>query len=159
MIAEINNRTSQVIFIDFKKGSKFYYEHSEDKIKGTFPAYDTVQKTWQHLNFFEHECHISARVPRIKTDCNKIRLIKTPWEGLNSGFTLLFEALLLQLSSNMPVNKVSRLTGISNYRIWELLKNYVNTTLSQSDYASLEIVGMDETSSRTGHNYITLLLI
>jgi transposase len=147
-----------IIFIDFKKGSKFYYEDLDDGIKGTFPAYDTVQKTWQHLNFFEHECHISARVPRVKTDDNKVRLIKTPWEGLNSGFTLLFEALLLQLSSNMPVNKVSKLTGISNYRIWELLKKYVNDTLTKSDYASLEIVGIDETSSRKRHNYITLFV-
>ena len=41
-----------IIFIDFKRGSKFYYEDFDAGIKGTFPAYDTVQKTWQHLNFF-----------------------------------------------------------------------------------------------------------
>lgn len=110
------------------------------------------------MNFFEHKCHIIARVPRIQTSDGKVRLIKTPWEGANSGFTLLFEALILQLASNMPVNKVSRLTGISNYRIWELLKRYVNDTLEESDYASLEIVGVDETSSRKGHNYLTLFV-
>jgi transposase len=110
------------------------------------------------LNFFEHKCHIIARVPRIQTGDGKVRLIKTPWEGANSGFTLLFEALILQLASNMPVNKVSKLTGISNYRIWELLKKYVNDTLEESDYASVEIVGVDETSSRKGHNYLTLFV-
>ena len=67
-----------IIFIDFKKGSKFEYIHTEEKIKGLFPVHDTTQKTWQHLNFFEHKCHISARVPRIKTDDGKVRLIKTP---------------------------------------------------------------------------------
>jgi len=147
-----------VIFVDFKKGSKFDYSHSDDNISGTFPVYDTVQKSWQHLNFFEHECHISARVPRIKTDDGKVRLIKTPWEGMNNGFTLLFEALLLQLSSNMPVNKVSKLTGISNYRIWELLKRYVNNTLAEADYSLVKVVGVDETSSRKGHNYVTLFV-
>jgi len=147
-----------IIFIDFEKGSKFNYEKSDEGIKGKFSVYDTTQKSWQHLNFFEHKCHIIARVPRIQTSDGKVRLIKTPWEGANSGFTLLFEALILQLASNMPVNKVSRLTGISNYRIWELLKRYVNDTLEESDYASLEIVGVDETSSRKGHNYLTLFV-
>lgn len=147
-----------IVFVDFKKGSKFYYQKSDEGIKGEYPVYDTTQKSWQHLNFFEHECHISARVPRIQTDDGKVRLIKTPWEGTNNGFTLLFEALILQLASNMPVNKVSRLTGISNYRIWELLKRYVNDTLAESDYTSIEIVGVDETSSRKGHNYLTLFV-
>ena len=58
----------------------------------------------------------------------------------------------------MPVNKVSKLTGISNYRIWELLKKYVAATLEKSDYATLEVVGIDETSSRKHHNYITLFV-
>lgn len=147
-----------IVFVDFKKGSKFNYENLEEGINGKFSVYDTTQKSWQHLNFFEHECHISARVPRIQTDDGKVRLIKTPWEGINSGFTLLFEALILQLASNMPVNKVSKLTGISNYRIWELLKKYVNDTLSKSDYASVDVVGIDETSSRKGHNYLTLFV-
>jgi len=147
-----------IVFIDFKKGSKFHYESPEEGISGIFAVHDTVQKTWQHLNFFEHECHISARVPRIKTDDGKVRLIKTPWEGVHNGFTLLFETLILQLASNMPVNKVSKLTGISNYRIWELLKKYVAETLEKSDYASLEVVGIDETSSRKHHNYITLFV-
>lgn len=147
-----------VIFVDFKKGSKFDYSHAEDKISGKFPVHDTVQKSWQHLNFFEHSCHIKARVPRIKTSDGIVRLIRAPWEGMNNGFTLLFEALILQLSSNMPVNKVSKLTGISNFRIWELLKRYVNQTLETSDYSLVEVVGIDETSSKKGHNYVTLFV-
>lgn len=147
-----------IVFLNFKTGSRFYYENVKEGISGTFPVHDTIQKTWQHLNFFEHECHLSARVPRIKTNSGKVRLIKTPWEGIHNGFTLLFETLVLQLSSHMPVNNVSKLTGISNYRIWELLKKYVTMTLEKADYATLEVVGMDETSSRKRHNYITLFV-
>jgi hypothetical protein len=44
---------------------------------------DTVQKTWQHLNFFEHECHLHARVPRIKRDDGKVRLIPNSIRTLN----------------------------------------------------------------------------
>lgn len=147
-----------VIFVDFTKGNKFDYSHSDDNISGKFPVQDTVQKSWQHLNFFEHSCHITARVPRVTTDDGKVRLITTPWEVMNSGFALLFEALLLQRSSNMPVNKVSKLTGIFNFSIWELLKRYVNRTLVTADYSLIEVVGIDETSSKKGNNYVTLFV-
>ena len=30
-------------------------------------AHDFAQFTWRHLNFFQHHCHVTAKVPR--TDC------------------------------------------------------------------------------------------
>ncbi|TXL04081.1 ISL3 family transposase, partial [Methylococcaceae bacterium CS1] len=102
------------IQIDFKRGSTFADPDAGDNEVKQYKAYDTVQKTWQHLNFFEHACHLHARVPRIKRDDGKVRLIPTPWEGKVSGFTLLFEALLIQLCKAMPVHNVSDLTGVSD---------------------------------------------
>jgi len=61
-------------------------------------VHDTVTKEWRHLNFFEHECYLKARVPRIKNNDGKVRLISPPWSGVASGFTLLFEAFLMQLN-------------------------------------------------------------
>jgi transposase len=52
------------ILIDFPKGSRFSCPvcgQSDCK------AYDTEQKSWRHLNFFQHETFIHARVPR--SDC------------------------------------------------------------------------------------------
>ena len=146
------------IYIDFKKGSEFYYEDEELSIKGDFKAYDTVKKSWRHLNFFEHEAYLHARVPRVKIDGDKIRRIKTPWEGVNSGFTLLFEAFILQLTKHMPVNVVSKLTGVSNYKLWLILEKYIDAALEENDYSELTAVGLDETSARKGHNYISLFV-
>ena len=69
------------IHIDFHKGSVFHYESQEDNIKGDFKAYDTQFKQWRHLNFFEHECYLHARVPRVKVDEKSVRLIQPPWSG------------------------------------------------------------------------------
>ncbi len=146
------------IHIDFKKGSEFHYEDEEQSIKGDFKAYDTVKKSWRHLNFFEHETYLNARVPRVKIDGDKIRLIKTPWEGVNSGFTLLFEAYILQLTKHLPVNVVSKLTGVSNYKLWLILEKYVDAALEVNDYSELTAVGLDETSAKKGHNYISLFV-
>ena len=50
------------IYLDFKKGAKFEYNRKY------YSAYDTVQRSQQHLNLFQYETYINARVARIKTD-------------------------------------------------------------------------------------------
>jgi len=146
------------IHIDFRKGALFHYESKEDNINGDFKAYDTDEKKWRHLNFFEHECFLHARVPRLDIAPNTKRLIDPPWAGLGNGFTLLFEALILQLASHMPVHTVSKLTNESDYKIWAMLELYVNQAAAQNDYRLLTAVGMDETSKSKGHDYITLFV-
>ena len=110
------------------------------------------------LNFFECECYLHARVPRVEIDKKRIRLIRPPWSGLSNGFTLLFEALVLQLASHMLVITVSKMTNESNDKIWAMLNRYVTKALANNDYSQLSAVGMDETSRRTGHDYITLFV-
>jgi transposase len=146
------------IHIDFHKGSVFHYESQEDNINGDFKAYDTQEKEWRHLNFFEHECYLKARVPRVNISGVMKRLIDPPWSGLNNGFTMLFEALVLQLASHMPVNTVCKIINESDYKIWAMLDRYVNKALSNNDYSQVTTVGMDETSKRKGHDYITLFV-
>lgn len=146
------------IYIDFKKGSLFHYESTDENIKGDYKAYDTKKKSWRHLNFFEYECYLHSRVPRVKIDENTIRLIRAPWTGVSNGFTLLFEALVLQLASNMPVHTVGKIIKESDAKIWHLLEKYVDDALLLNDYSDLQAVGMDETSKKKGHDYITLFV-
>lgn len=142
------------IYIDFKRGSKFLNE--ED---GTLCGiHDTVNKTWRHLNFFQHECFLHARVPRIKKSNGKVKLISPPWAGKISGFTMLFEAFLIQFCKSMPVHNVSKLTGVSDYLIWRVLDLYVDEALSKEDLQDVANLGIDETSVAKGHNYITLFV-
>ena len=146
------------IYIDFRKGSSFSYKDVDKHIEGNYKAYDTVRKKWKHLNFFQHECYIHARVPRVKLENNSVRLIKTPWEGKSQGFTLLFEALVLQLVSNMTVLKVSKLINVSDDKLWRMLEKYIDISLQKRDLGNVVAIGIDETSRKKGHNYITLFV-
>ena len=146
------------IHIDFHKGSVFHYESADENIKGDFKAYDTDIKQWRHLNFFEHECYLHARVPRLDISKTTKRLINPPWSGLSNGFTLLFEALVLQLASHMPVHTVGKIIHEEDHKIWTMLERYVNMALAKNDYSKLKAVGMDETSKSKGHDYITLFV-
>jgi transposase len=54
---------------------------------GTFPcpecgtdckAYDTDEQRWRHLNFFEHEAYLVARVPRVQCPSHGVRRVRVP---------------------------------------------------------------------------------
>jgi transposase len=142
------------IYIDFSRGSTF----SDVSDGVAYKAYDTVSKTWRHLNFFQHECYLHARVPRVKRSDGRVRLISPPWSGVVSGFTLLFEALLMQLCKSMPVHNVRQLTGVSDYLIWRVLDVYIDAAKFDEDLHEIDTIGMDETSIAKGHDYITLFV-
>ena len=147
------------IYIDFKKGSTFnFFDKKEDREIVGLKAYDTSNKTWKHLNFFEHECYLHTRVPRVKLPNGKVKQIQTPWEGLSNGFTLLFEAFLLQLCQAMPVSKVAKITKTSDDKLWSMLEKYIDQTREYEDFQEISSIGLDETSRAKGHEYITLFV-
>jgi transposase len=142
------------IKIDFKRGANF-----DCPVCGSpAPAYDTTEKTWRHLNFFQYEAYLTARVPRVKcpnTGCG-VKQVQVPWARAGSGFTLLFEALVMFLVREMPVKVVAALLGEHDTRIWRVLDYYVQRARAQADYSEVERVGIDETSARRGQDYISL---
>lgn len=123
---------------------------------GLSTAYDTIEKTWRHLNFFEHRCYLHARVPRIKSGEHEIHMVKVPWSRENSGFTLLFEAYaMLLIEKEMPVSSVSSTLKETAPRIWRVFTHWIQKAFRKDDLSSVRQVGVDETSRRKGHNYIT----
>ncbi len=140
------------ISVDFNRGTKF-----PDSTGELCEVHDTKEKTWRHLNFFEHSCYIHCRVPRIKTSDNKVRLIEVPWARTGSGFTLLFEGYVMTLiESEMPVNKIGQLVNEDAHRLWTIFNYWIELARSADKPTKLKKLGMDETSSRKGHRYVTL---
>jgi transposase len=143
------------IQIDFKRGAKFSPLDEPDK---SYTAYDSVEKTWRHLNFFEHECYLHARVPRVKNGDGKVKLISPPWSGVVKGFTLLFEALIIQLCQAMPVHSVAKIAGVTDHKIWRILDLYVEKAKVNENFSEVNSIGVDETSVAKGHDYISLFV-
>ena len=142
------------IDLDFPKGSLFACPECGAPAK----AYDTEDKQWRHLNFFQHTCYLHARLPRIKCDKCGVRQVQVPWARPGSGFTLLFEAYVLAMARNMPVLAMARLVGEHDTRLWRLIDHWVNDAREQRDDSEVKEVGIDETSSKRGHNYISVFV-
>jgi transposase len=140
------------IQLDFPAGSQFH-----DSYGVPCKAYDTEQHTWRHLNFFEHRCYLHARVPRITDSKGEVRKIQVPWARRNTGFTLMFEAYIMTLLElEMSPSCVADLVKVYPQRIWDVFNHYVGQAKCQSDDSGIEAVGIDETSKRKGHDYITV---
>lgn len=143
------------LYLDFETGGRFTCPECG---AGGCPAHDTTHKTWRHLNFFQHEAHLHARVPRVACDRCGVKLVEVPWARSGSGFTLLFEALVMALVKAMPVAAVARLVGEHDSRLWRVIHHYVEVARAEVSHASVRRVGVDETSLRRGHNYLTLFV-
>lgn len=138
--------------VDFTAGTRF----AIDGVAGEHPVHDTLTKTYRHLNFFQHECVLEVRTPRVKLSDGSVHLVKPPFAGKLSGFTLLFEALVLMLARQMPFAAVARVVGISAYRVLAICRRYVNLALAAADFSDVNSLAIDETSRARGHDYITL---
>lgn len=146
------------IDIDFAKGSEFEYISKDTGEISQHKAYDTSIKKWRHMNFFQYRCYLHARVPRIQLDDGKVKQVKTPWEGNSKGFTLLFEAFIIQLAKSMTIHQICQTIGSYDSKIWDILHCYTEKCREESDFSKVKEVGIDETAARRGHDYVTLFV-
>lgn len=80
-----------------------------------------------------------------------------PWARSGSGFTLLFEALALALiEREMPVNRVAELMQVLPQLIWTVFNHWVSEARLDDDSSNITRLGVDETSTKKGHHYVTL---
>ncbi|TAK81874.1 MAG: ISL3 family transposase [Aquabacterium sp.] len=146
------------IKVSFERGALFSYKDERTGTEKQYKAYDTVDKIWRHLNFFEHECYLSVRTPRIKPEQGGTKMIFPPWHGVVGGFTLLFEALLIEMCRHTPIHQVAKIMGLSDRKLWHMIECYVKKSLNDADHSSVSCLGLDETSRLRGHDYITLFV-
>jgi transposase len=145
------------IYLDFGKGSRFPCSECGEP---DCPAYDTEEKTWRHLNFFQHEAFLHARVPRVTCNRCGVKQVSVPWARPGSGFTLLFEALVMVMVMvrAMTVAETGQMVDEWDTRLWRIIHHYVDEARGRADYSDVTRVAFDETAARRGHNYVSLFI-
>lgn len=143
------------ITIDFQRGATF----ACPVCGAPAPAYDTTEKEWRHLNFFQYEAYLHARVPRVNCPnegCG-VKQVTVPWARAGSGFTLLFEALVMTMVRDLPVKVMSRLFAVTDTRLWRVIQSYIELARAAEDYSDVKRIGADETFAKRGRdeNFVT----
>lgn len=142
------------IYIDFAEGSRF--KCCVCNADG-MPVHDTEQKTWRHLDFFQYKAYLHVRTPRTICPEHKVHLIDVPWAG-GTGFTLLMEAMILELAKHMSVYQVAVQIKETDKKVWRVIQRHVNNARALENYENVTTVGVDETSFKKGHKYISVFV-
>lgn len=143
------------IWLDFERGSKFPCPKCG---KPNCSAYDTKEKVLRHINYFQYSTYLHCRVPRVKCSNCGVLQIKVPWAREKSGFTFRMEAMILKLAKTMPVLQVGKLLGENDKKLWRVIFHYVDKARAKEDFSDVSKIGVDETSRKKGHNYITIVV-
>src|SRR5665811_2551795 len=62
----------------------------------------------------------------------------------------------MAMVGEMPVATLAGLVGESDMRIWRIVHHYIDLAVEAQNLEGVERVGIDETSSRRGHDYVTV---
>ena len=145
------------IGLDFPRGSRFACPEPGCANK-VCPVHDTMEKRWRHLDFFEHQAYLLARVPRVDCALHGVHLVSVPWARSGSGFTLLMEAAMLTFAAQMPIAPLAKMARVHDTRIWRVLEHHVGAARKKLDFSCVTQVGCDETSARRGQDYVSIFM-
>jgi transposase len=61
------------------------------------------------------------------------------------------------MAPHMPVRAIARQMHTDDKRLWTILRHYVSRARDREDFHEVTAFAVDETSSRRGHNYVTVV--
>jgi transposase len=85
-------------------------------------------------------------------------MANVPWARSGSKFTLLFESYVMMLAPDMPVQKIGELVDEHDTMLWRIIHHHVDDARSRADYSAVNKIGVDETSSKRGHEYVSVFV-
>jgi transposase len=141
------------IYLGYPRGSRF---RCPECGKDDVPVYDSTEREWRHMNFFQYKAYLHCSVPRIRCPQCGVKTAHLPWARPGSGFTLLFEAFIMTLAREMPVLALARLINETDTRVWQVIHHYVQRAREKECYVDVRRIGIDETSRKRGHQYVTI---
>lgn len=101
---------------------------------------------------------IRARVPKLRCDvCDGFPQMEVPWARPRVSYTKMLEREVFLLLADLPVSGASKLNGLTMWTVWDMIRFRVNEALRRMDLSDVTMFYVDETSSKKGHNYITVV--
>lgn len=121
------------------------------------PGYDSRRRCWRHLDTCQYKTILVADVPRVKCKEHGVVTVLVPWAELGSGFTAMFEALVIDWRKEASISAVSRLMGLIWNVIDGIMQRAVQHGLSRREETLPAQIGVDETAFRKRHDYVTIV--
>jgi transposase len=121
------------------------------------PIHDHRERTWRHLDTFQYRTILHARVPRLNCPNHGVKQIQVPWAEDGSRFTALFEALAIDWMKQASISAVATQLRMSWSETAGIQRRAVERGLARRQLEPLTYVGVDETSFRRRHDYVSIV--
>ncbi len=121
------------------------------------PGYDHRTRTWRHLDTCQLKTLIVAKVPRVTCPTHGVVTVQVPWAEAGIGYTALYEALVLDWLKAATIQAVARQLSLSWNAIAGIMQRAVTRGLARRTQEGPTRIGVDETSFRKGHDYVTVV--
>ncbi len=123
----------------------------------TCPGYDKRRRRWRHLDTCQLKTLLVADVPRVECAEHGVVNVSVPWAEPGSGFTAMFEALVIDWLQVASISAVADRMKLSWNAVDGIMQRAVKRGLSRRAALSPARISVDETAYRKGHDYITVV--
>ena len=120
-------------------------------------GYDRRIRRWRHLDTCQLKTIIEAEVPRVSCAEHGVVMVAVPWAEPGSGFTALFEALVIDWLKEASIAAVARQLKLSWNAVDGIMRRAVTRGLKRRKRMPAQHIGVDETAFRKGHDYVTIV--
>lgn len=121
------------------------------------PGYDSGARRWRHLDTCQYKTILIAEVPRVKCQTHGVVTVSVPWAEPGTGYTAMFEALVIDWLKEASTLAVSRLMNLSWNAIDGMMQRAVERGLSRREELCVTQIGVDETAFKKRHDYVTIV--
>lgn len=118
-------------------------------------GYDHRRRRWRHLDTCQYKTILVAEVPRGECPTHGVRQIEVPWAEERSGFTALFEALVIDWLREASQSAVGRRLGLTWPQVHGIMKRAVARGLARRSREVIPYIGVDEKAFVKRHEYVT----
>ena len=126
------------------------------------PGYNNANKIrrWRSLDFGCCRVYIESASPRIKCHEHGVITARVPWARHDSDYTLDFETAVTWFALHATATDVSEYFRIKWDTVGSITKRVQKSLedLSPNRFDNLEEIGIDETSYKKGHKYMTVVV-
>ncbi len=151
---ELDIKAGEVkVYVEQKSGAK----QTCPKCGARCPGYDKRRRQWRHLDTCQLKTLLVADLPRVQCAEHGVVSAHVPWAEPGSGFTALYEALVIDWLHEASIQAVSRQLSLSWNAIDGIMQRAVKRGLARRQVESPKRIGVDETSFRKGHDYVTIV--
>lgn len=118
-------------------------------------GYDTRLRRWRHLDTCQLKTILEAEVPRVQCPEHGVRQVRVPWAEPHSGFTALFECVVIDWLKEASVTAVAVQLRLTWDQVDGIMERAVRRGLARREILRPERIGIDETSFQKRHEYVT----